>query len=132
MHYPQFSLKWSWFLWLIWTVMVFYLLLWPSKGTAIRTISLFFGGGDITDAFGHLVIIFIETNLVYSLLRHYHPEEKAIRYSFLGTLLVALLLETAQLYIPGRGAALIDYGANTLGVSLFIPVFHLFKTLKTL
>jgi hypothetical protein len=128
-HYPQFSLKWSWFLWLIWTAMLCYLLLWPSEGTAIRQISLFFGGEDITDAFGHLILVFVETNLVYSLLIHYFPQPRAMLYSLCGTLVFAFMLETAQYYIPGRGAALIDFVANASGVGLFILVFRGLKRL---
>ena len=105
--------------------MLCYLLLWPSEGTPIRKISDFFGGDDIHDAMGHVVLIFVETNLGYMLLRHYLPQGQAIRRSLIATLVFALLIETLQQCIPGRGAALIDYGANMLGVILFIPVFYL-------
>ena len=62
-----------------------YLMLWPSEGTAVRKISDFFGGDDIHDAMGHLVLIFVETNLGYMLLRHYLPQGLAVRRSLLAT-----------------------------------------------
>jgi hypothetical protein len=130
-RYPNFPLEWAWFLWMSWTVMLIYLLLWPSEGTPIRQISLFFGGDDITDAMGHLFLIFVETNLSYSLLRHYLPEEQALYRCLLLMLLFGIVTESLQLFIPGRGAALIDYGANALGVGLFIPIFYLSKRFKT-
>jgi VanZ family protein len=114
-----------------WTAMLIYLLLWPSEGTPIRQISLFFGGDDVTDAMGHLFLIFIETNLSYSLLRHYLPEEQALYRCLLLMLLFGIITESLQLFIPGRGAALIDYGANALGVALFIPIFYLTKRFKS-
>lgn len=107
--------------------MVSYLLLWPSEGTAVRRISLFFGGSDLSDALGHIVLIFVETNLSFILLRHYHPQDIAARYAVRGTLVFALFLETAQFFIPGRGAALIDFAANALGVSLFSVLARLLQ-----
>jgi hypothetical protein len=120
--YPQLPLKWSWFSWLAWTIMLCYLLLWPSEGTSVGQISLFFGGSELTDAVGHFVLIFVESNFGFSLLRHYYAQEAAIRYSTFGSLFFALTLETLQMLIPGRGASLLDYAANSLGVYLFFLV----------
>jgi VanZ family protein len=127
LRYPNFPLQWAWFLWISWTVMLSYLLLWPSEGTPVRQISLFFGGDDVTDAIGHLILVFVETNLTYSVLRHYIPQEQAFRRTLLMMLLFGFITESLQLFIPGRGAALIDYGANALGVGMLIPVFYLSK-----
>jgi len=106
----------------LWTMMLMYLLLWPSEGTAVMRISLFFGGTELSDAMGHIILIFIETNLSFNLLLHYFSKQRAIHYAFWCTLIFALTLETLQMFIPGRGASLIDYGANALGVTLAVIV----------
>ena len=100
--------------------MLCYLLLWPSDGTAVRDISVFFGGTELSDALGHVILMFVEASLCFSLLRHYAPKEKARIYAAVASISFAFLLETAQFFIPSRGAALIDFGANSLGVILAI------------
>ena len=115
------SLVWSWPLFVLWTLLLCYLMLSPSKGT-VRSISLFFGGTEWTDAMGHVVLIFIETALAYNLLRHYVSLHRALRYACWGTLVLGLSLETAQIWIPSRGASLLDASAALLGVGLFAVV----------
>ena len=109
----------SWLLWASWTILLCFLFLSPSEGTAVRDISLFFGGSELTDAIGHVVLIFIETVLLYNILRHYLINDTAVRYAVLATLVFGLCAEFSQHWIPSRGASLIDVCAAFLGVGLF-------------
>lgn len=107
----------AWVLWLGWTGLLCFLFLSPSKGT-VRNISSFFGGTEITDAIGHIILIGIDCLLLYILARHYQAEKLSQRLAFIITLIIGLLLETAQIWIPSRGASLIDIIAAIIGVSV--------------
>lgn len=109
----------SWLLWALWTILLCFLFLSPSEGTAVRDISLFFGGSELTDAIGHVVMIFIETALLYNVLRQYLADELALRYAVGVTLVFGLCAELAQHWVPSRGASLIDVCAAFIGVGLF-------------
>jgi hypothetical protein len=80
-----------------------YLLLLPSEGSAVRQISLFFGGSDLCDALGHIVLIFVETNLSFSLLKHYHPQDYAARYAFAVRLCLPYFLRQPNFLFWGAG-----------------------------
>lgn len=111
---------WRWVLALLWTVLIGYLLLWPSEETAVEDVSDTFGGTDLTDAVGHVALMAIETLLVYGVLVHSWPARRALRGAALFTLILGLVLEGAQHWIPSRGFALLDLSANWLGVALCV------------
>ena len=110
----------SWLLWASWTILLCFLFLSPSEGTAVRDISQFFGGSELTDAIGHVVMIFVETALLYNVFRYYVGNDTALRYTVSLTLVFGLCAELVQIWIPSRGASLIDICAAFLGVGLFV------------
>lgn len=99
--------------------MLLYLQLSPSQGTGVRDISLFFGGTEITDAMGHIVLFFVESALSFNLLRHYKPDKLAKPLSFWAMLVLGFSLESLQVFVPSRGVSLLDYTANLSGIFLF-------------
>jgi len=107
----------SWLLWLGWTVALCFLMLSPSDGT-VRNVSMLFGGLEITDAIGHVILICVDCVLLYGVIQHYQPSRQALKYAGFITLLLGIALESAQLLIPSRGASLIDFAAAGVGVLL--------------
>jgi VanZ family protein len=114
------SITVRWLMFGLWTVLVFYLLLWPSNGTPVHDVSSFFGGTELTDAGGHVVLAFVEALLLYRVLCYYMPVQRATLWTLGCTLLLGLALESAQYWIPSRGATLLDLGANWLGVGISV------------
>jgi hypothetical protein len=119
---PFSSVAVHWLLAGLWTVLICYLLLWPSEGTAVHDVSAFFGGTDLTDAVGHFVLAFIETSLLYCVLCHYMPARRALSWTLGSALVLGLALELAQNWIPARGVTLLDLGANWLGVGMSVSI----------
>jgi hypothetical protein len=111
-----------WLLLGMWTGLMGYLLLWPSRGTPVHDVSAFFGGTDLTDAVGHVVLAFIETALLFSVLRHYMPARRALIWTLGSALTLGFVLELAQNWIPARGVTLVDLGANWSGVGMSVLV----------
>ena len=97
------------------TLAILYLTLAPSKGTPVETISDFTMGGDAGDAILHFLIFVIHTSLWVLALRDL-GEERSRQYALVLGLLLALGTETAQIFLPTRGAILMDYTANVIGV----------------
>ncbi len=109
----------SWLAAFGWTLLLGYFMLWPSDGTTVEDVSKTFGGSDLTDAAGHVALFLVETAALYNLLRHYLPAPRALYGAIGGTLVLGLMFEAAQTWIPARGFALLDLGANWSGVGLF-------------
>ena len=95
---------------------ILYLTLTPSKGTPIETISDFTVGGDVGDAVLHCMIFILHTLLWSVALYGWRRQAVALRYVLILGLLLGLGTETAQIFLPTRGAILMDYSANVLGV----------------
>ena len=107
----------AWIFWLGWTGLFCILMLSPSAGT-VKNLSGFFGGTEITDAVGHVILVGVDCFLLYILMIHYLPDTIARRYSIIVTLMIAIIVETAQLWIPSRGASMIDIAAAFIGVGI--------------
>lgn len=107
-----------------WTLVLGYLLLWPSDGTTVEDVSGTFGGSDLTDAAGHVVLFLVESAVLHNLLRHYLAPRRALYAALGGALLLGLALEAAQHWIPARGFALLDLGANWSGAAIFAFVYR--------
>lgn len=105
----------SWLLWIGWTALLCFLLLSPSDGT-VRNVSMLFGGLELTDAIGHVIMLGVECTLFYGVIQHYRPPQQALKFAVGITLLFGIALETAQFWIPSRGASLIDFVAAGVGV----------------
>jgi VanZ family protein len=113
--------------------MLVYLLLVNGKTTALRPIYLLFGGDNArtVDAIGHFIVIFIETNLSFSLLRHYLSPKTAVGLSIFIVLCAGIGAEIAQTLIAGRTADWLDILANALAVLLFLLTFHFLNKSQT-
>lgn len=106
-----------WSLALLWTGGLLYLMLTPSgDGTPVTWISRLFGGTEITDAIGHVILYAVLTALWAWTLSLHMPERRAILTVAALGLILGLTLEAAQVYVEDRGSTLIDYGANMAGV----------------
>tara|TARA_R110000744_G_scaffold38297_3_gene87709 strand:- start:114 stop:425 length:312 start_codon:yes stop_codon:yes gene_type:complete len=89
----------------------------PSDGT-VRNVSMLFGGLEITDAIGHVILIGVDCALLYGVIQHYQPSRQALKFAIFFTLLLGIALESAQLWIPSRGSSWIDFVAAGVGVGL--------------
>lgn len=107
----------SWLFWLGWTIILCFLMLSPSDGT-VRNVSMLFGGLEITDAIGHVILIGVDCALLYGVIQHYQPSRQALKFAIFFTLLLGIALESAQLWIPSRGSSWIDFVAAGVGVGL--------------
>lgn len=106
-----------WALALAWTVLVCLLMLLPGEDSVAEDTSGFFGGTDLTDAAGHVLLFGALTVFWYAaLVCQVRPP-----VAFWGAVLMGaglgLLLETGQSLVPERGLSLLDFSANALGVS---------------
>lgn len=101
--------------WFGWTLLLCFLLLSPSNGT-VHDISSLFGGTEMTDAIGHIILIGVECMLTYLVMLRYLPHVLAQKLAFICTLAFGIFLELAQLLIPSRGTSLIDIIAAFVGV----------------
>ena len=108
-----------WTITLLWTALVFYLMLAPSgQGTPVSTISHSTGGTARTDANGHFVLFAVLTVLwLWTLSLHLPTRRGALLAAGIGIAL-GLSLEAAQQVVAARGSALLDYSANVAGVGL--------------
>lgn len=105
-----------------WTVLLGVLMLSPGKATFAEDVSRAFGGTDLTDAIGHVILTAVETALVFNALRLMLPLWTALGAAAVFTAILGVLLELAQLYIPYRGVSVLDFSANALGVVLCVAV----------
>lgn len=103
-----------------WTVLLIILMLSPGRETFAVDLSSAFGGTELTDAIGHLFLAFVETLLIYGALRPFLSAQRAIVLTAVITVLLGAVLETAQLWVPFRGANLLDFVAHTVGVVVAI------------
>ncbi len=112
----------EWVLVGVWTVVLCFFLLWPSKGTLVDDVSEVFGGGERTDAVGHAVLAFFETAFLFNLIRHRMTRLRALLLAVGSCLILDLALEVAQIWIPARGFTLLDLSANWIGTGLFVLI----------
>lgn len=108
-----------WALALGWTALTCGLMLLPGpKGSPVDNVSRFFGGTELTDAIGH-VIIFATLALLWQwTLRVHIASDRALRAGLLVALLLGVFTEIGQSFVPNRGANLWDLLANIGGVSV--------------
>ncbi|WP_162909592.1 VanZ family protein [Aggregatilinea lenta] len=108
-----------WALTLTWTAVAASLMLSPSgEGTTVTWVSSLFGGTEITDAIGHVIINTILGFLWSWTLSLYTSPTRATRLVLSGGLIWCCGAEGSQYFVPGRGTSLLDLSANLLGVSL--------------
>jgi VanZ family protein len=105
-----------------WTAFIIVLMVIPGQGTITQDLSRAGGGTDTTDAVGHVLLF---GSLVVMWWQAHYPEQGALLAAALVGLMVGFTTELLQLWVPGRGAALIDFAANGLGVLLAGVVIRL-------
>jgi hypothetical protein len=109
----------AWLMALLWASMVLYLLLMPGRNAVVSDTSHAFGGTELTDAFGHVVLLGVLTGLVYRVFSLYLSRPKAL-YATIGLILTfGTCVELAQYLVPDRGVAVLDLSANWLGALIF-------------
>jgi hypothetical protein len=110
----------AWLMTLLWVGLVLYLLLMPGTNMVVSDTSDLFGGTNLTDALGHVVLFVVLAGLVYRVLAFYLSRPKAL-YATIGVILIlGTCVELAQYLVPERGVAVLDLSANWLGVLIFV------------
>jgi hypothetical protein len=105
---------------LAWTVLILMLTLLPGeKGSIVGRTSAFFGGTDLSDAMGHVVLFGVLSLLSYRAARIGLSPRAALLLTLAVALALGAVSELLQIYVPERGATLIDIAANWLGVMGF-------------
>ncbi len=117
------GLKWS--LALAWMIMAVALMLSPSgNGSTISGISGVFGGTNITDAIGHVIINTILTLLWCRTLRLYFTVARTARLVLGIGLPWGIGIEVMQHFAPQRGVSLLDLSANLLGLAVGLAIYR--------
>ncbi len=99
-----------------WIGLVLVFTLTPGDSALVEKTSVALGGSDYTDANGHVLLFSILTMLCFwALTLRFSPRSALILSAGLG-LLIGTGTEFAQVFIPYRGAAWLDLGANWIGV----------------
>jgi VanZ family protein len=101
---------------LVWTALVLYLMLSPGKDSTADDLSRSFGGTDLSDAVGHVILYGVLTILWDGALQADRPGGH--RLALMVGLALGLLGESLQVFVPYRGVALLDFAANLAGVFL--------------
>lgn len=111
-----------------WTILIGVLMLLPSDTQVVDRTSGTFGGTDLTDAVGHVVLFGILTALWYAALL---ARPAALIRAAALALGLGIVLETAQSVVPGRGFSLLDFGANVLGPALSVATLRRWFSRRT-
>ena len=118
-----------WALALGWTALVCLLMLLPGEDSVAEDTSGFFGGTDLTDAAGHVLLFGALAILWYAALTCSLAPSAAFWRALGLAAVLGVLLETGQSLVPDRGMSLLDFSANALGVcvaalALSTPLRH--------
>ena len=123
------SFLFRWTLTLTWTAIAALLMLSPSgDGTTVSWVSKLFGGTEITDAVGHVIINTILAFLWCWTLSLYASFAKTTRLILLGGIVWCFVGELSQFFVPERGTSLLDLAANVLGVLIGLIGYRLLIT----
>ena len=107
----------AWFLCFSWLGLLGILLLSPGTGI-ISQISGLFGGSEVTDAMGHIIMMTVNCLLIYGVLSRYRPAKQAQIIAMVLVIILGLALELAQFWIPFRSVSLIDILSVFIGVGI--------------
>jgi len=102
----------------LWLALVVFLMLSPGKASLVEDLSGAFGGSDLTDALGHVILFGVLAALLAHALSFHLPGRRAVTVAAVGVLALGSVLEPAQLLVYKRGASLLDLGANWTGALL--------------
>lgn len=104
------------------TAAVLYLMAAPSDAPGIADLSRLFGGSEITDAIGHVVLFSMLTFVWYFALLYRWNRRTAFRAAVAVVWLLGTGAELSQHIVPHRGFSLLDLLANWLGIGAFVLV----------
>jgi VanZ family protein len=102
------------------TAITLYFMAAPSDSLGVADLSRMFGGTEITDAIGHVVLFSALTFAWYFALRYRWNEPTAFVVAVVAVGLLGTVAELSQHFVPHRGMALLDLLANWTGVLLFV------------
>jgi hypothetical protein len=119
-----YSLPARWIAVLTWAALIGFLMLTPGEDSIAEDISVFFGGTDLSDLIGHVIVFGILALLLFALLRAYHTPRPALILSLILAVAYGTLTEMLQMLVPHRGANLMDMVGNWLGPTLIILILR--------
>src|SRR5689334_11764803 len=102
-----------------WTALVAILTLLPGNSTVIEDTHKAFGGTDLSDALGHVVLFGILTLSYYWLLRLKFSLARALSIATIIVFAVGVGTEVAQMFVPERGPSPFDVAADWIGAGSF-------------
>lgn len=102
------------------TATTLYFMAAPSDSLGVADLSRMFGGTEITDAVGHVVLFSLLTFAWYFALRYRWNGRTAFLVAVTVVGLMGTVAELSQHFVPHRGMALLDLLANWSGVMLFM------------
>lgn len=105
----------GWLAVLAWLALVGFLMLAPGEGSLVEDTSRAFGGTELTDALGHVVLFGVLAALLAHALSFHLPPERSLWRAAAVTITLGTALELAQLLAIERGASLLDLAANWIG-----------------
>jgi VanZ family protein len=115
-----------WVLTLAWTAVAGSLMVSPgNNGSTVDDISNLFGGTEITDAIGHIIITTILALLWCWTISLYTSAPRTTRLILVGGIVWSFGAELSQHFVPERGISLLDLSANLLGVLIGIAAYRL-------
>lgn len=103
---------------LLWSVLTTYLMVWPGRGTPVGRLFSFFGGTELAGTVGHVILCGMLVWLWYQALRGQLRPPWVLGVVVAIGLGLGVVTELVQLFVPSRGASLLDLLANLLGVGL--------------
>ncbi len=106
----------AWLAVLVWLALMGFLMLAPGEGTPVEDISRAFGGTDVTDALGHVVLFGVLIALLAHALGFHVAPGRALGLAAGSAFVLGAVLELTQLAAVARGATPLDLMANWFGV----------------
>lgn len=102
----------------LWALGVGFLMTAPASAVSSERWPLLALLGPAADKLGHFGVFAILVWLVHRSLRRLDSIRRPLALAAIATLLYSVLLETCQLWVPGRGWSLLDLLAGAAGVAL--------------
>ncbi len=119
MRKPRYSIILRWLGTAAWTALTVLLMTLPAgEDSMIDELSGLFGGSDLTDAIGHVILFGVLTALWRGTLALHGPPARALRLAVIIAVLLGTATEASRVLVAERGAAPWDLLANWLGAGL--------------
>ncbi len=118
----RYKLVLSWLIALAWTGLVCILMLLPGKNSVAADTSHFFGGTNLTDSIGHVLMYGILVGLWQIALAQQMPAVRALWWAAAFAVALGIMTEFGQEFVPNRGSSVFDVMADVLGVAVAAAV----------